>query len=295
MPRRPRIHIPGAFYHVTLRGNHRGAIFYSIDDRRLLGRIVATTLRHFPARVHAYCWMSNHIHLLIQAGDMPLGRVIHRVASRYARVVQTRLATTGHLFERRYHAVLVDADAYLLTLVRYIHLNPVRAGVVERIGDYPWSSHHDYIGTRSQPWVTTDFTLAMFAAHRPRAVARYRAFVEEQDSATSASPLEQTNPRDPRVLGGDDFLHEIPVEVWRSGTECDLAALIEQACRTHGVHVEDLRSDSRQRRLTRVRAWIGHQAVTQRIASLSEVARSLHRSESALRESVLRHHPPDPR
>ena len=80
-------------------------------------------------RVHAYCLMTNHVHLAIQVADVPLGRAMMRIASRYARDIQRSLHTTSHFFERRYRALLVDADEYLLTLVRYIHLNPVRARI----------------------------------------------------------------------------------------------------------------------------------------------------------------------
>ena len=154
MPRRPRLHVPGAFYHVTLRGNHRQDIFFTSKHREFLNGIVATVIERFAARLHAYCWMSNHIHMLIQVSDVPLGRIILRIASPYARAVQAELSTTGHLFERRYHAVLVDADEYLLGLLRYMHMNPVRAGMVNHPADYPWSSHHVYLGSREESWVT---------------------------------------------------------------------------------------------------------------------------------------------
>jgi REP element-mobilizing transposase RayT len=291
MPRRLRIHVPGAFYHVTLRGNHRQLIFFCEDDRQLLGDIVAATIERFPARVHAYCWMSNHIHLLIQAGDMPIGRVILRIASRYARAVQARLSTTGHLFERRYHSVMVDADRYLLAVLRYVHLNPVRAGLVAEVCDYPWSSHHVYAGTRSEPWVTTDFALRLWGPSRAKAVAGYRAFMEGPHAADISSPFSNVHPDDSRILGDDEFRKSLGVPIGLARSNGSLSQLIEEACRTHEVELDDLVSGIRQRRLTTVRAWIAHQAVARRIASISEVARHLHRDESSLRELVARHHP----
>src|SRR5688500_8101403 len=173
MPRPPRIHMPGAFYHVTLRGNHRQNIFFSSADRILFSDITAEVIERFSARVHAYCWMTNHIHLLVQVSDTPLGKLMMRIAGRYARTVQTKLHTTGHLFEKRYYPVLVDADSYLLELLRYIHLNPVRARMVERPCAYPWSSHHNYMGERTEPWITTDFALGMFHCERTLAIAGY--------------------------------------------------------------------------------------------------------------------------
>ena len=166
MPRRLRIHSPGGFYHVTLRGNHRRAIFVEEGDQRLLNTVVARAVSRFDARVHAYCWMSNHIHLLLQAGSEPIANPMRNIAAEFARAMQSKLLTTGHFFERRYHATLVDNDAYLLQLIRYIHRNPVHAGMVASVGEYPWSSHHAYVGARSEAWVTVDFGLSMFAAER---------------------------------------------------------------------------------------------------------------------------------
>jgi putative transposase len=179
MARPPRLHVPGGFYHVTLRGNHRQPIFFRDSDRPLLDEIVADTLARLEARLHAYCWMTNHIHILIQVSAAPLGQVVMRIESRYARTVQAGIQTTGHLFERRYHAALVDEDRYLLALIRYIHLNPVRGALVNRPGDYPWSSHHEYVGTREQPWVTTSFALQMLGTQTDSARAAYRELIDE--------------------------------------------------------------------------------------------------------------------
>ncbi len=181
MPRPLRIHVSGGFYHVTLRGNHRRPIFFAQTDRNLLDAIVADSIKRFAARIHAYCWMTNHIHLLLQVSDVPLGRIILRIASRYARSVQSRLATTGHLFERRFHAVLIDAERYLLELIRYIHLNPVRAGLASRPGSYPWSSHHAYLSPGSIPWVTTATALACFT---PNGIVRWKVTSVSSPAAT---------------------------------------------------------------------------------------------------------------
>jgi len=110
-------------------------------------------------RVHAYCWMTNHVHLLMQVSEVTLGRAMQRIASRYARAVQKRRGTTGHLFERRHRAILIDADSYLLELIRYIHLNPVRARIVTDPADYPWSGHRAYLGLENTCWLTADFGL----------------------------------------------------------------------------------------------------------------------------------------
>ena len=169
--RRPRLHVPGACYHVTLRGNHRQDIFFSDADRCLLGHYIEAACEPTGVRIHAYCWMSNHIHLLIQVTDVPLGSFMQRISSRYARAVQARVPTTGHLFQNRYHALLVDVDRYFLALLRYIHLNPVRSGLAENPADYRWSSHRAYLGRATVGWLVTDFGLRLFDGDTARAGA----------------------------------------------------------------------------------------------------------------------------
>jgi putative transposase len=197
MPRPLRIHVPGAFYHVTMRGNHRQNIFFSPADRRLFDDITAEVLERFAARLHAYCWMTNHVHMLIQVSDAPLGKLMLRIAGRFARTVQRHLHTTGHLFEKRYHPILVDADQYLLELLRYIHLNPVRAHMVEHPSDYPWSSHRVYLGALDQPWVTTNFALGMFHAQRDQAIAA-AATISPQNSTSTSRGTRSRNTRSAR-------------------------------------------------------------------------------------------------
>src|SRR5262245_27591642 len=107
--------------------------------------------------------MTNHIHLLTQVGDVPLGALIQNLGSRYARGFQRSVPTTGHLFERRYHASLLRSDEHLLDAVRYIHRNPVEAGIVADPQDYLWSSHSAYLHGRGPCWLTTRFVLDAFA------------------------------------------------------------------------------------------------------------------------------------
>jgi REP element-mobilizing transposase RayT len=183
--------IPGGFYHVTARGNHQQPLFSDVVDYRTLDQIVAAALEPARARLHAYCWMTNHIHLLVEIAELPLGVLMQRIGTRFARAMQKRVPTTGHLFENRYHARLVDVDEYFLVVMRYIHLNPVRAGMVATADRYPWSSHDIYCGRRQVVWVTTDFGLALFASRTPEARRRYEprpAVRERNDLQSSPSP-----------------------------------------------------------------------------------------------------------
>jgi REP element-mobilizing transposase RayT len=287
MGRPPRIHAPGATYHVTLRGNHRQDIFFEPADRHRLSGLFAEVLGEFNARLHAYCYMTNHVHALIQVGDAPLGNLIMRVAGQYARLTQWRLQPTGHLFAKRYYPVLADVDHYLLPLLRYIHLNPVRAGLAATPQAYPWSSHHAYAGSRIEPWVTTDFALARFGCDRARAIDAYRRFVEQpSNDAAALSPLLECNPNDRRILGGDDFARGLLGSGWIPRSRKSLAALIQEACEHFNCRPPDLESASRKPQLVAARAWVAHQAVTGRVASIAEVARKFNRDESSLRHAL---------
>jgi putative transposase len=215
MPRPPRLHVPGAHYHVILRGNHREALFGNSQDRCALNDIVADVSSRFEIRIHAFCWMSNHLHALLQIADRPLGQVMQRIAARYSRYRHKSLRTTGHLFERRYRAKLVDVDAYFLALLRYIHLNPVKARIVRDPADYPWSSHRAYLGTESIAWLTTTFGLSLFSTDLARARRAYRQFIL-QSSADELNPEEQSHPDDPRILGTDAFIASIPLALQTS-------------------------------------------------------------------------------
>jgi putative transposase len=285
MPRSPRIHVPGAMYHVTLRGNHRRDIFSTGADRRLLTAIISEVIEHRGAQVHAYCYMPNHFHLLIQVDDTPLSKIMLLIASQYARRVQARLETTGHFFERRYHAILVDTDAYLTTLLRYIHQNPVRARLASTPEDYPWSSHHTYLGTWPEPWITTAFALRMFDSDRERAIAAYRAFMT---CSPTRSPLAECNERDPRILGSDSFAHSLLGDKWKPQFSTTLQQVIDEACAKFGVTTAELQSASRLANIMRARQWITENAVAAGIATLASLSRYFNRDSSTFRHTLDR-------
>ena len=252
-------------------------------------RSLSESLDLLNMRLHAFCWMTNHVHMLVQVSDVPLGRLILRIAGRYARIVQAAMQTTGHLFERRYHAVLVDADSYLLTLVRYIHQNPVRAALVNRVVEYPWTSHHDYLGTRSLPWVTTSFTLGMLAADPTLARVKYLELLGKPEEIHWGAGLLRPNRENAQVLGDDAFLARIASVGWTPKPWKSLDELLVECSRRFNVTPQDLSSASRKRDLSAARAWFSHQAVSGRVATVTAVARRLGRSETAIRRLMGRH------
>lgn len=282
MPRRPRIHVPGGFYHVTLRGNHQQPIFRVDSDRRLLNLIVERALAKYGARLHAYCWMTNHLHFLLQVGEEPVSQPMRQIAGEFARVMQSKMESNGHFFQRRYHATLIEATGYLFTVLNYIHRNPLEAGMVRSIEEYPWSSHHGYLGRRSETWLTTSYILSMFGREHGEAVAAYAAFMR-----LDRDEMESPFPEGAYVFGSDEFVDRVRASREKPSSNQQLAALMTEACDRFGVDEVQLTSPVRDRYLTKVRAWIAHQARIRRIAGTSEVARKLGRSEGTLRSAIL--------
>jgi putative transposase len=282
VPRRRRLHVPGGFYHVTLRGNHRQSIFHCPADRSLLNTIVARAIEKYDARLHAYCWMGNHLHFLLQVGTEPLAEPMRQIASEFARAMQLKLETTGHFFERRYHATLVEATDYLFTALRYIHLNPVESRFCETPDDYRWSSHHAYCGRREESWLTTDFILEKFAPTRDCAIRAYRDFMDAE-LEPGACPFPEGAP----IFGSDEFIERIRGIGSKKQSRQRLQDLISEACGRFDVARERLDSPARDAFMIKVRAWIAYQASARGIANRSEVARAVGRSEGALRRAIL--------
>jgi putative transposase len=177
MARKPRIHYPGAYYHVILRGNGGQDIFYSKADNAKFYFLLQEGIERFGHRIHCFCLMANHIHLVIQVSAVPLSKIMQNIAFRYTRYINAHKKRVGHLFQGRYKAILIDADTYLLELVRYIHNNPVRAKLTKTADQFRASSHHAYLGKADLPWLTTDFVLSQFAKQHKRAINLYHDFV----------------------------------------------------------------------------------------------------------------------
>ena len=197
MSRRSRLHVPEGVYYVIQRSNARQPIFTEPADYATFERLLATMLARCRARVHAYCWDTDAIRLVVQISDMPVGRLMQRLSSQYARRVHRRQNESGHLFQQRYQALLIDPEAYLLKLIRYLHLLPVRSGRVGNPDDYELSSHRAYLGTSEVPWLTTAAALRLlalrtaqtrFAGSDARTTARSRQ-VHRQHRAFLESPF----------------------------------------------------------------------------------------------------------
>jgi REP element-mobilizing transposase RayT len=286
MPRQRRVHVPGGLYHAVLRGNHRQAIFADGDDYRCFEEIVARALERYGASLFAYCWMTNHVHLAIRVAEAPLGAVMSIVASRYARAKQRSLATTGHLFERRYRARLVDADRYLLALVRYIHLNPVRANMVTDPRDYPWSSHRAYLGAPRPDWLRIDAVLGVLGTSADAARTAYRHFMNAVPDDAARDAISLAARPGPAQGGGTEPPAPAPSPT-RRGVPRSVDAIAAEVAAEHGVAVDDVLSRRRHPALVRARTEIAQRALLEGAANLSQVARYLNRAPSTLSGRLL--------
>ena len=146
MARRNRYHLPSATYHVMLRGNAGDQIFDVDQDRCKMSFLIQEGVERYGHKLLAYCFMTNHVHLAIQVGQISLSRIMQNLSFRYTRHINRRRKRIGHLFQGRFKSIMVDSERYLKELVRYIHLNPVRAGIVKLPNQYQWSSHNVYLG-----------------------------------------------------------------------------------------------------------------------------------------------------
>ena len=180
MTRPIRIEFSGALYHVTSRGDRRENIYEDDTDRECFLKTCEQVIENFNWICHAYCLMSNHYHLVIETPDGNLSKGMRQLNGVFTQASNRRHRRSGHLFQGRYKAVLVDADAYLLELTRYVVLNPVRAGMVTHPREWPWSSYIGMTGEGiAQSWLSTDGLLAQFATQREDAIRRYTTFVAQ--------------------------------------------------------------------------------------------------------------------
>ena len=165
MPTIKRKWYPGASYHVTARGNHRNDIFKDEEDFVHYLTLMKETLEYYiydKYVIISYCLMDNHVHLLIKTEEKPLGQFIGRINSKYAKYYNKKYNYIGHLFQDRYFSELIESDSQMLETSRYIHLNPVRAKMVEKPENYEWSTYSMYIGKDKEKLICSDTLLSYF-------------------------------------------------------------------------------------------------------------------------------------
>jgi len=317
MARGPRLDCPGAVHHVRARGIERRPIFRDDVDRTDFLSRLAGLSRLLRSPIYAWILMPNHVHLVLRSGALGVSTFGRRLLSGYAGSFNTRHGRAGYLFQGRFKSTLVDEDAYLLELVRYVHLNPLRAGLVQTLEDldhHAWSGHAALVGTRANDWQETTFVLRQFADSLPIARQLYREFVAAGVACDRPAGREVTYPSKPfvrtsgqrargreewtldeRVLGSNDFmargLSDNP-EMSRGGDRRPLAdqlhETIELGCAAAQVAVEEVLGPSKRPHLVSVRRAICVRAVLGLGLPVSQVAATLRISARTVLRAIDR-------
>ena len=277
MARKPRIHFPGAFYHVILTGLDQQGVFQSVADRRHWESLIADGVARFGYSVHAYFWAKTHAHIALQVKDVPLSKVMQNLTFRYTRQFNSNNDRQGPLFHGRYKAVLIDGDQYLNDLVRYIHNGPVREGLAKSASAGKWTSHAAYLGTAATPeWLTTAAVLDSFGNSEKVAQRAFEKFVKEGADEGVRTDLMRGS-QEGRILGGERFARKALKPAKVVTRPVTLNQLAKRVCRIEGVKEAELVTDSRARVQSRVRQTITYLAMELDVASLTDMARRFNR------------------
>lgn len=286
MSRRQRLHVPGGTYYIVQQGSMHQPIFAQPEDYRLFERLLAAALNRTDSRLHAFCWMPNTIHMAVQIDEISVGRFMQGLTGRYARNIHQRDGASGHFFQQRYKALLVDPDEYLLKLIHHMHYLPVLGGLVQRPDEFEHSSHGAYRGNAEIPWLNTRTALRPLNEDAPRV---YSELMSSPPSPQSVKLFEKGGANDLRVIGGAEFLANLPRRSRAYRSKITLEQIIYTVTSALGVDREHVLSASRKRELAMARALIAWFATERHVATLSEVARQLRRDPSTLSVAISRY------
>ncbi len=320
MPRGPRLDAPGTLHHVIVRGIEKGRIVRDDQDRQAfverLGRVAPLT----RTSVYAWALLPNHVHLLVRSGTVGLPAFMRRLLTGYAITFNKRHERHGHLFENRYKSIVCDEDAYFRELVRYIHLNPLRAGLcsdLAELGRYPWCGHCAIAGSIRYVWQDRKHVLSWFGSRERYALAAYRRFV--RDGMTQGrrpelvggglirtlggwAEVKAVRSRgdrvlsDPRVLGAGSFVERLLAcdegRLRRMHASVQRGAQVEQlirrTCTSARIHLGELQCGGRRRGVATTRAKLARQLVGDYGITLADAARRLGVSTSAIAKILAR-------
>ncbi len=317
MPRKGRIDAPAALHHLIVRGIERRAIVRDDMDRdRFLKRLGELAVEAGTS-CYAFAILPNHIHLLVRTGTVPLATFMRRLLTGYAVSFNKRHRRHGHLFQNRYKSILCEEDPYFLDLVRYIHLNPLRARIVTSIQEldtYPYSGHSCLVGNSLRDWQDRDYVLSFFSEKRKRAERLYRAFVEKgiaqgtrkdltgggvvrSNLGWRASARDSPRPKgDERILGRSDFV----LNVLKTAGEAleqrdalrmegyDFERVLDRVSRLSGLVQEDILSAGKERPRSQARSLLCFWAGRHLGMTATALARRLAVSQPAVTKAIAR-------
>jgi len=303
-----------------VRGINKANIFDDDEDKsRFLERLGQNVIEG-KCSVYAWVLMDNHVHILFKSGKHGISAVMRKLLTWYAQYYNRRHKRTGHLFENRYKSILCDEDNYLLALVRYIHLNPLRANIVKTIGElnrYPFCGHRAIMAKSKYLWMDTDHVLLQFGNNRRKGLTEYRKFMREgvelghQPELTGGGLLRSLGgwskviakrrsgapeEGDERILGSGDFVHAIlketeerelrQLKLKRSGRT--IQKIIDEECRKDGISPKEVMNGVSRRAVSSLRATIAHRARTELGLSSAEMARHLGVAASSISRIIVR-------
>jgi putative transposase len=320
MPRKARIDASGALHHIICRGIERRLIFRDDFDRRDFVRRLGVILIEAQAPCYAWALMPNHFHLLLRTGNVPISSVMHRLLTGYAGSFNRRYRRHGHLFQNRYKSILCQEDAYLLELVRYIHLNPLRAHTVESIKgleDYEFCGHHILLGKIKNEWQNTETILGLFGHRTLEARKRYRAYFEQgilpgrrpdlvggglirsAGGWQTVKALRRSRIHirgDERILGDSDFVKQVLEEqneklenrcrLQSAGIDFYRAAKLVEA--VYGLRLEDIQRGDKRPNSVKARSVLCYWTVMEIGMRTTDVARLLSVGQPTVSRSVKR-------
>lgn len=284
MARRPRLFAPALLYHVIVRGNQRQKTFLNDQDYRAYLERLAKYRRKYDYSVHAYCLMPNHVHLLLESSDQPLAKFMQGLQQSYSQYFNLRHHKVGHVFQGRYKAIICEKDEYLLELIRYIHLNPVRAGIVKRPERYGYSGHRVYLEGKPTEVLDTTKVLRLFGGK-----GAYRRFI--LDGLGDGHKEEYYEVEDQRFLGAEGFGDRIQEKLGKrqkAANRKPVAAVLKELAGELEIGVEALRSPDRSWSVSKARTMIAYVLVRRLGYGIGEVAAYLRRDMATVGTLVAR-------
>jgi putative transposase len=285
MARQMRIHQPGALYHIMLRGNNGQDIFFSAKDYCKFALLLQEVKERFKLSIHGFCFMTNHVHLVIQVSECSISDAIQNLALRYSQYINRKENRVGHLFQDRFKSILVEERQYLLQLVRYVHLNPVRANMVSNPADYPWSGHSTFLGERAFTWLTTNLVLSKFDPYESVARECYERYVNYKDLSDIDFVKFEKGSHEGGFLGSDEFVENYQKETVNfnaNSTHINLNELIENICEFLKIPSSSLTSQGKERQGSMGRSFAAYFVKRTAGLTLKELADFVGRDISCL-------------
>ncbi|KUG04059.1 hypothetical protein ASZ90_018505 [hydrocarbon metagenome] len=260
MGRVQREYSPTGCYHIMLRGNERKNIFLDESDRRRFLRTVLKKKSETELAIYAYCLMENHIHLVMREEQNEISNIMKGIATSYAMFFNTKYERIGHVFQDRFKSESVHDDRYLMSVIRYVHNNPVKAGIVVKAGQYEWSSYRSYLNMENSPLVDAVFVLEMISENLDKARLEFKRFSNEEDETEY---LDNNDEMITTLGEGQMYLQDSIAKKW---PQVSMDALLEDKKSRYEI-IKDLRNNTGLS-IRKIADLLGlHRRVVERIVS----------------------------